>query len=152
DRAREAPGRVTHSVSTWQDSPHSQDHSLRDHAAEAMDVCFLLLVSFLSVFHSSIADQPLEEAIVARNVELLGGWNDANPESEDVQEAAKEAVEAFNMKSKAKKYFKLINITSARTQVTNVINYKIEATIGKTKCRKSDDLIVASRKHLFIYF
>ncbi|CAM4730728.1 unnamed protein product [Leuciscus chuanchicus] len=105
-----------------------------------MDVCFLLLVSFLSVFHSSIADQPLEEAIVvARNVELLGGWNDANPESEDVQEAAKEAVEAFNMKSKAKKYFKLINITSARTQVTNVINYKIEATIGKTKCRKSDD-------------
>lgn len=51
------------------------------------------------------------------NVELLGGWNDANPESEDVQEAAKEAVEAFNMKSKAKKYFKLINITSARVQV-----------------------------------
>ncbi|KAK7120136.1 hypothetical protein R3I94_020224 [Phoxinus phoxinus] len=105
-----------------------------------MDVCFLLLVSFLSVFHFSTADQPLEEAIVVtRNVELLGGWNDANPEREDVQEAAKEAVEAFNMKSKAKKYFKLINITSARTQVTNVINYKIEATIGKTKCRKSDD-------------
>ncbi|XP_077099389.1 cystatin-C [Siphateles boraxobius] len=105
-----------------------------------MDVCFLLLVSFLSVFHFSTADQPLEEIIVvARNVELLGGWKDANPEREDVQEAAKEAVDAFNMKSKAKKYFKLINITSARTQVTNMIHYKIEATIGKTKCRKSDD-------------
>ncbi|XP_056108019.1 L-cystatin [Rhinichthys klamathensis goyatoka] len=105
-----------------------------------MDVYFLLLVSFLSVFHFSTADQPLEETIVvARNVELLGGWIDANPEREDVQEAAKEAVEAFNTKSKAKKYFKLINITSARTQVTNMINYKIEATIGKTKCRKSDD-------------
>lgn len=51
------------------------------------------------------------------NVKLLGGWNDVNPESKDVQEAAEEAVEAFNMKSKAKKYFKLINITSARTQV-----------------------------------
>ncbi|XP_051766749.1 cystatin [Ctenopharyngodon idella] len=105
-----------------------------------MDVCFLLLVSFLSVFHFSSADQPLEETIVvARNVDLLGGWTDANPEREDVQEAAKEAVESFNTKSKAKKYFKLINIISARTQVTNMINYKIEATIGKTKCRKSKD-------------
>ncbi|XP_067288699.1 cystatin-C [Pseudorasbora parva] len=105
-----------------------------------MDVCFLLIVSFLSVFHFSSADQPLEEAVVvARNVELLGGWNNANPEREDVQEAAKEAVEIFNTKSKAKKYFKLINVISARTQVTNMINYKIEATIGKTKCRKSED-------------
>ncbi|XP_048031356.1 cystatin-8 [Megalobrama amblycephala] len=105
-----------------------------------MDVCFLLLVSFLSVFHYSNADQPLEETlVVARKVDLLGGWTDANPEREDVQEAAKEAVELFNTKSKAKKYFKLINITSARTQITNMINYKIEATIGKTKCRKSDD-------------
>jgi len=56
-------------------------------------------------------------------VELLGGWSDANPEREDVQEAAKEAVEAFNTKSKAKKYFKLINIISARTQVTIQISY-----------------------------
>lgn len=63
--------RVTHSVSTWQDSPHSQDHSLRDHAAEAMDVCFLLLVSFLSVFHSSTADQPLEEAIIVASKLIL---------------------------------------------------------------------------------
>ncbi|KAI2660095.1 L-cystatin [Labeo rohita] len=108
-----------------------------------MDICFLLLVSFLSVFHFSSADQPLEEAIIVpRNVELLGGWSLANPEREDVQEAAKEAVEAFNLKSKAKKYFKLINVTSASTQVTNKINYKIEATIGKTKCRKSEDTVI----------
>ncbi|XP_016092174.1 L-cystatin-like [Sinocyclocheilus grahami] len=105
-----------------------------------MDICFLLLVSFLSVFHFSSADQPLEEeVIVARNVELLGGWTLASPEREDVQEAAKEAVELFNSKSKAKKYFKLVNVTSASTQVTNKINYKIEATLGKTKCRKSED-------------
>ncbi|XP_016429171.1 L-cystatin-like [Sinocyclocheilus rhinocerous] len=105
-----------------------------------MDICFLLLVSFLSVFHFSSADQPLEEeVIVARNVELLGGWTLASPEREDVREAAKEAVELFNSKSKAKKYFKLVNVTSASTQVTNKINYKIEATLGKTKCRKSED-------------
>uniref|UniRef100_A0A671PI68 Si:busm1-57f23.1 n=1 Tax=Sinocyclocheilus anshuiensis TaxID=1608454 RepID=A0A671PI68_9TELE len=105
-----------------------------------MDICFLLCVSFLSVFHFSSADQPLEETIiVARNVELLGGWTLANPEREDVQDAAKEGVEVFNTKSKAKKYFKLINVTSASTQVTNKINYKIEATIGKTKCYKSEN-------------
>ncbi|XP_042588097.1 L-cystatin-like [Cyprinus carpio] len=105
-----------------------------------MDICFLLVVSFLSVFHFSSADQPLEEAIIVpRNVELLGGWTLANPKREDVQEAAKEAVEVFNTKSRAKRYFKLINVTSASTQVTNKINYKIEATIGKTKCRKSED-------------
>lgn len=107
------------------------------------------------------------------NVELLGGWTDANPEREDVQEAAKEAVEQFNSKSRAKKYFKLINITSARTQVhrlsrvltvhvcfkcivitlnntdisvqvTNRINYKIEAIIGKTKCHKSEGVNIES--------
>uniref|UniRef100_A0A9J7X1M4 Si:busm1-57f23.1 n=1 Tax=Cyprinus carpio carpio TaxID=630221 RepID=A0A9J7X1M4_CYPCA len=105
-----------------------------------MDICFLLVLSFLSVFHFSSADQPLEEAIIVpRNVELLGGWTLANPKREDVQEAAKEAVEVFNKKSRAKRYFKLINVTSASTQVTNKINYKIEATIGKTKCRKSED-------------
>ncbi|TRY54400.1 hypothetical protein DNTS_023680 [Danionella cerebrum] len=105
-----------------------------------MDKYFLLLLSFLSVLHLSTADQPLEETVVvARKVEMLGGWTNANPEREDIQEAAKEAVEHFNSKSRAKKYFKLIDITSARTQITNKINYKIEAIIGKTKCRKSKD-------------
>ncbi|XDV53789.1 hypothetical protein PO909_022211 [Leuciscus waleckii] len=118
-----------------------------------MDVCFLLLVSFLSVFHSSIADQPLEEPIiVATNVELLGGWNDANPESKDVQEAAKVAVEAFNMKSKAKKYFKLIKITSARTQVTNVINYEIEATIVDFFSVTKIYVSLLYLSYFFIYF
>uniref|UniRef100_A0A8C1XZT2 Si:busm1-57f23.1 n=1 Tax=Cyprinus carpio TaxID=7962 RepID=A0A8C1XZT2_CYPCA len=103
-----------------------------------MDFRFLLLVSFLSVFHFNSADQPLEEEIIVeRNVELLGGWTLASPEREDVQEAAEEAVEFFNSKSKAKKYFRLVNVTSASTQVTNKINYKIEVTLGKTKCHKS---------------
>ncbi|XP_056322934.1 cystatin-C [Danio aesculapii] len=110
-----------------------------------MDICLLVLVSFLSMFHLSGADQPLEEAvIVARKVELLGGWIDANPDREEVQKAAKEAVEQFNSESKAKKYFKLINVTSARTQVTNRVNFKIEAIIGKTKCHKLEGVNIES--------
>ncbi|XP_051541013.1 cystatin isoform X3 [Myxocyprinus asiaticus] len=106
-----------------------------------MDVCFLLLVSFLSVFHLSQADQPLEETIiVAKKVQLQGGWTEASPKRKDVQKAAEAAVKKYNMNSKAKNYFKLINITSAHTQVTNMINFKIEATIGKTNVKEKQQL------------
>uniref|UniRef100_A0A8C1XV23 Si:busm1-57f23.1 n=1 Tax=Cyprinus carpio TaxID=7962 RepID=A0A8C1XV23_CYPCA len=122
-----------------------------------MDFRFLLLVSFLSVFHFNSADQPLEEEIIVeRNVELLGGWTLASPEREDVQEAAEEAVEFFNSKSKAKKYFRLVNVTSASTQVTNKINYKIEVTLGKTKCHKSGGTLTEAcamaKKVHFLFF
>ncbi|KAA0703705.1 hypothetical protein E1301_Tti000648 [Triplophysa tibetana] len=106
-----------------------------------MDVSLILLVSFLSVFHLSQADQPLEETIIVpRNFQPLGGWTELSPESESIIELAKKAVEEYNTNSKEKKYFKLLNIRSARTQVTNMINYKIEATMGKTKCLKSENV------------
>uniref|UniRef100_A0A9J8D9E0 Si:busm1-57f23.1 n=1 Tax=Cyprinus carpio carpio TaxID=630221 RepID=A0A9J8D9E0_CYPCA len=101
-------------------------------------------MAFTSANSSNVSSRPstvtdILSPCLTGNVELLGGWTLANPKREDVQEAAKEAVEVFNKKSRAKRYFKLINVTSASTQVTNKINYKIEATIGKTKCRKSED-------------
>lgn len=104
-----------------------------------MDLYLVLLFGFLSVAQLSQAQQPIEEEeITARNVHPLGSWTEALPERQDVQAAAKKAVEKFNMKSKAKKYFKLVEITSAHTQVTNMINFKIDATIAKTKCVKTE--------------
>lgn len=42
-------------------------------------------------------------------------------------------------------------------QVTNKINYKLEATIGKTKCRKSEDTDIqacgmAKKVDFFLFF
>lgn len=83
---------------------------------------------------------PVEEALIStRNVQLLGGWNPINPDSAEIQAAANKALEQFNSDSKGKKYFRLLDISSAESQVTNMINYKITATIGKTKCLKSDN-------------
>ncbi|KAL6472847.1 hypothetical protein MHYP_G00190350 [Metynnis hypsauchen] len=104
-----------------------------------MDLYLVLLFGFLSVIQLSQAQPPVEEEpVIAINVEPLGGWTEAHPERQDVQEAARKGLEKFNMKSKAKKYFKLLDITSAQIQVTNMINFKIEATVAKTKCLKTE--------------
>ncbi|XP_066506874.1 cystatin [Hoplias malabaricus] len=110
-----------------------------------MGLYLILLFGFLSMVQMNQAQQPVEEEpVIARNVEPLGGWTEAHPERTDVQEAAKKAVEKFNMKSKAKKYFKLMDVTSAKTQITNMVNFKIEATIAKTKCLKTEPANIES--------
>ncbi|XP_014002314.1 cystatin-1 [Salmo salar] len=84
--------------------------------------------------------QPIEEEpITAKNIQPLGGWFSRDPESLEVQTAAKAAVDNFNIQSNARKLFRLINVISAETQVTNMINYRIEAIIGKTKCLKTEN-------------
>lgn len=47
----------------------------------------------------------------------LGDWSEVSPNREDVEAAARKAVADFNTKSKAKKYFKLVDITSAKMKV-----------------------------------
>uniref|UniRef100_A0A3B3U3D6 Si:busm1-57f23.1 n=1 Tax=Poecilia latipinna TaxID=48699 RepID=A0A3B3U3D6_9TELE len=71
---------------------------------------------------------------------ILGGWSDRQPESKDVQRAAQYAVEMYNKDSKDKKLFKLVSVTS----VTNMINFEIDAILGKTKCLKTQNLDIKS--------
>ncbi|KAM9456492.1 cystatin [Clarias gariepinus] len=107
-----------------------------------MNLYLILLLSVLSLCLSVPAvggqDQLVEEPVVVRHIQPLGGWAKVNIDQKDVQDATEKAVEKFNTKSKAKKYFKLVNVTSAKMKTTNILNYRINAVLAKTKCPKSE--------------
>ncbi|XP_057674112.1 uncharacterized protein si:busm1-57f23.1 [Corythoichthys intestinalis] len=116
----------------------------------------LSVLLFLSLARICVGDELVEEVIVPRKVHLLGGWFDRSPELPEVQAATQHAVDMFNTHSKVKRLFKLVSITTAQTQVTNSINYRINAVLRKTKCLKGENHDLnnckVEKKHLKCHF
>ncbi|KAG9462193.1 cystatin-like isoform X2 [Eleutherodactylus coqui] len=67
---------------------------------------------------------------------LVGGFQNRNPTDEDVVQAAKFAVNAFNSLSNEEYDYKLMKIVSAATQVIAGVRYDLNVEMGKTNCNR----------------
>uniref|UniRef100_A0AAV2J141 Cystatin domain-containing protein n=1 Tax=Knipowitschia caucasica TaxID=637954 RepID=A0AAV2J141_KNICA len=99
----------------------------------------LSLLITLSMVLLCFGEEAVEEVIKPQETQLLGGWFKISPDSSEVQEAALYAVKMYNSHSKGKRLFRLESIRTAHSQVTNMINFKIDAVLGKTKCLKVEN-------------
>ncbi|XP_066567154.1 cystatin-SN [Amia ocellicauda] len=108
-----------------------------------MILCLFSLMSVLAVDEPPLEEKLIEE-IRPSYTHPVGAPFEMDPNSTEIQMAAKDAVDKYNKKSKAKKYFKLIKVVAAEAQVTNTITYKLSAEIGKSICKKNEDVDLES--------
>ncbi|XP_028318707.1 cystatin-13 [Gouania willdenowi] len=116
---------------------------------------FAVLIS-LSAVHLCEGEKHVDEPITAKKVVLQGDWAEINPYSKDVEAAVEYAVETFNSHSKRKRLFKLVSVIHPKAQTTNVMNYKFDTLLAKTKCLKSENQDAESctfkKKHVKCHF
>uniref|UniRef100_A0A3P8X2N9 Si:busm1-57f23.1 n=1 Tax=Cynoglossus semilaevis TaxID=244447 RepID=A0A3P8X2N9_CYNSE len=99
----------------------------------------LSLLMCVSAVQLSVGDESVEEILTSRTLPVLGGWVDRSPDSAEIQAAVQYSLEMFNSRPKNKRMFKLVSVKSARSKVTNTINFKIDVILRKTKCLRSEN-------------
>uniref|UniRef100_A0A914DES9 Cystatin domain-containing protein n=1 Tax=Acrobeloides nanus TaxID=290746 RepID=A0A914DES9_9BILA len=68
---------------------------------------------------------------------MPGGFTEQDPNSQDVKDMVSRAMTQLNAQSNSLNYLIPIKIVSVQSQVVAGINYKINATIGKSTCLKN---------------
>jgi cathepsin F len=75
--------------------------------------------------------------LVLESLAIPGGWSYADPDDENVQKAARLAVNEYEKRTDSMFTSQLVKITKAETQVVAGINYRVTVEIGFTNCRKN---------------
>ncbi|CAL1297381.1 unnamed protein product [Larinioides sclopetarius] len=69
---------------------------------------------------------------------LLGGYEDASIDDEDVLVAANHAAKGLSKQFSGPYHHRLVKVLKAQKQVVAGINYKLDVIVGKTNCKKDE--------------
>ncbi|CAL1297383.1 unnamed protein product [Larinioides sclopetarius] len=69
---------------------------------------------------------------------LLGGWEDASIDDEDVLAAVNHAAKGLSKQFSGPYHHKLAKVLKAKKQVVAGMNYKLDVIVGETNCKKNE--------------